>query len=107
MTGPEWMSHAACVALPGLPWSTDTDDLDRVPDVVVDTMLATCAGCPVRAECDRYADDTAVTGGWWAGLDRDPDVLWSRVAWVPVQGAGGRLLGEQGTLPLAQDRGAA
>lgn len=70
---PEWMSNGAC-ATPehrGLPWTTDTDAL---PDVVIDMMREVCATCPVRLACAGYAMSQAVTGGWWAGTDRDPAV---------------------------------
>jgi hypothetical protein len=101
MNGAQWWADAACAALPGLPWTTDTDDLLRVPQVVVDTMLDTCAACPVRAACEQYATEAVVTGGWWAGVDRDPVArLWARVEWEPVRARDGRLLAEQGLLPL-------
>jgi len=97
-----WMASGSCVTTaPGLPWTTDIDDL---PTVVVDVMRATCAACPVRALCDLYAED--VEGGFWAGRDRDPEhgaeaALWASVEWVPVTSPAGRMLGAQAALPLS------
>jgi len=100
MTDDDWMRQAACARHPDLPWTTDTDDLHRVPEVVVRVMLDTCAACPVRAECEAYARDTCVTGGWWAGIDRDPFArMWARVEWEPVRDRSGREVAAQGVLP--------
>jgi len=111
MTGRQaWMASGSCVTTaPGLPWTTDTDEL---PTVVVDLMAATCAGCPVRALCDLYAVAAEVEGGFWAGRDRDPEhgrqaALWASVEWVPVTGPAGRVLGSQAALPLDMLGGAA
>jgi hypothetical protein len=93
-----WMRDAACV--PGLPWTTDTADVERLPVVLVDLMRATCEGCPVRAACEDYVSREEISGGWWAGADRDPEAVWALVEWVPVTGPGGRLVGEQAILPL-------
>jgi hypothetical protein len=98
MTRQGWMASGACVTTaPGLPWTTDTDEL---PTVVVDLMKATCAACPVRALCDLYVVAAEVEGGFWAGRDRDPHKPWEGVEWVPVERRSGRVLDEQGTLPL-------
>lgn len=92
-----WMAHAACAQAPGLPW---TEDTGTFPDVLADIMTQTCATCPVHDACATYATDTPVTGGWWAGQDRDPDTIWHHVEWVPVHNRSGHLLAEQATLPL-------
>ncbi|MDN5893285.1 MAG: WhiB family transcriptional regulator [Nocardioides sp.] len=89
-----WMTNAACAAHPDLPWTTDTDELRRVPEVVVSLMLDTCETCPVRAECDAYAVEQEMTGGWWAGVDRSRDLL---TEWVPVRCVFG-VVEEQGAL---------
>lgn len=62
-----WMEHAACVQRPGLAW---IDDLQHVPDVVLDEMRAVCAACPVVEACSTYVEGEDVTGGFWAGQDR-------------------------------------
>lgn len=68
---PAWMGEAACAApeTRGLPWTSDTRE---TPTVLVELMRETCAGCPVRLACAAFAARGEVTGGWWAGLDRDP-----------------------------------
>lgn len=70
---PAWMADGACTTpeARGLPWTSDSH---TVPDVVVDMMRDTCATCPVRLACAGYAMADAVTGGFWAGSDRDPAV---------------------------------
>jgi hypothetical protein len=97
MSTPDWMSDAACARIPHLPWTTDTH---RAPDVLVDIMREVCAACPVAAACAAYVDTASITGGWWAGEDRDPEAIWHRIEWVPVLGRKGRLLAEQAALPL-------
>ena len=65
-----WMDHAAC-ATPAhreLPW---LDDTDALPPVLVDLMADVCNRCPVLDACAAYAAATAVTGGFWAGSDRN------------------------------------
>ena len=68
---PAWYDHAACATAPAarLPWLTDTDRLSRT---TVARMRAVCATCPVLDACTAYAGTAHVTGGFWAGLDRDP-----------------------------------
>ncbi len=63
-----WMPSAACVTRPDLPWTTDTVPSTRV---AVRTMESVCASCPVRNHCAAYAVEARVTGGFWAGHDRD------------------------------------
>ena len=63
-----WMPDAACVARPDLPWTADTASSTRVQ---VRAMTRVCAACPVRNHCAAYAAEANVTGGFWAGRDRD------------------------------------
>lgn len=65
-----WMRSAACSTgqAPDLPWLTDAPLL---PAAAVADMRTVCAGCPVATACASYADHTGVTGGFWAGTDRD------------------------------------
>ena len=71
MSTTAWMNQAACAAREarGLPWTTDTELL---PSVVVEIMTETCDGCVVRSACNAYAILERVSGGMWAGIDRDP-----------------------------------
>jgi hypothetical protein len=64
-----WMALAACLARPDLPWTTDTG---RLPRVQVQAMTRVCSRCPVRDHCAAYAVEVHITGGFWAGSDRDP-----------------------------------
>ena len=87
-------------------------------------MRAVCDACPVVLDCLAAVDALDVTGGWWAGADRDPDTLapapptWATTGadesvaddggavvltvWVPVRaGRAGPILGEQLALRLA------
>ena len=66
-----WMDDAACArpAHRGLPW---LDDAHTIPPVLVDLMGDVCATCPVLAGCAGYVTQADVTGGFWAGADRDP-----------------------------------
>lgn len=95
---PAWMTRAACARVPGLPWTTDEH---AVPYVLVDEMRAVCGSCPVRLACSSHAAE-GVTGGWWAGIDRDPDNDTDRqpVQWQPVYGSNGRLVEEQAVIAL-------
>jgi hypothetical protein len=97
MSGLDWMREAACSRFPHFPWTADTG---TAPDVLVDLMREVCAGCPVADACAAYVQTAKVTGGWWAGEDRDPEAIWHQVEWLPVIGRSGRLLGEQAALPL-------
>ena len=67
-TGP-WFTSAACSARLDLPW---TRDLADVTPWDAATMQAVCDGCPVVLDCLAAVDRLDITGGWWAGHDRDP-----------------------------------
>lgn len=114
----DWPARAACADRLDLPWTTDAADLTAWQ---MATMRAVCDGCPVVLDCLAAVDALDVTGGWWAGHDRDPDTTgyplapdWATdntsdpaadavpVAWVPIRsGRGGPVLGEQLALRLA------
>ena len=64
-----WMPFAACLDRPDLPWTTDTGQLSTAQ---VQAMARVCSGCPVRDHCAAYAVEAHITGGFWAGSDRDP-----------------------------------
>ena len=72
MSTPAWMKDAACAAPENrdMPWTTDTALL---PPVVVEIMATTCDDCVVRSACNTYAVVERVSGGMWAGIDRDPN----------------------------------
>jgi hypothetical protein len=63
---PAGMADAACrgVAVDFVP----THQLARAapPDDTRAVLEAACACCPVRQQCERFADETASVG-WWAG----------------------------------------
>jgi hypothetical protein len=63
-----WMPSAACLSRVDLPWTTDATSTTRA---AVRAMEGVCAGCPVRNHCAAYAVEADVTGGFWAGQDRD------------------------------------
>ena len=67
-----WEAHAACAARPDLPWLTDAA---HVTGAQAAAMRAVCDACPVVLDCLAAVDALDVTGGWWAGADRDPDTL--------------------------------
>ncbi|WP_409482776.1 hypothetical protein [Arsenicicoccus dermatophilus] len=64
-----WDSHAACATRLDLPWLSDHADVHPWDAA---TMAAVCAACPVVLDCLAAVDALDVTGGWWAGTDRDP-----------------------------------
>lgn len=83
-----WMAGAACARRPDLPWTTDTADVSAWDAA---TMRTLCQHCPVLFDCLDAVDYLGVTGGWWAGRDRDPYAVdlppapaWA-VEWVPVR----------------------
>lgn len=59
-----WMQHGRCARRPDLPWLVDRHRVDADDRA---TMAMLCAGCPVRATCCAFADQTKVKGGFWAG----------------------------------------
>lgn len=64
-----WMKRASCATTrPDLPWLHDSH---AVSDDDARTMARVCGHCPVFTKCVRHAAETNVTGGYWAGLDRD------------------------------------
>lgn len=113
-----WAARAACAGRLDLPWTTDAADVTPWQAV---TMRAVCAGCPVLLDCLAAVDDLDVTGGWWAGRDRDPNAdtshlapqVWpitgaddgeassSGLAWLPIRSRTGLVLGEQLSLHIA------
>ena len=64
-----WMPQAACLVRPALPWTTDTGHSSRAQ---LQAMTRVCSRCPVRNYCEAYAVEAHITGGFWAGSDRDP-----------------------------------
>ncbi|MDO5710307.1 MAG: hypothetical protein Q4P32_01015 [Micrococcales bacterium] len=66
----DWTTSAVCADRRDLPWTSDTVD---VTPWQAETMGVTCQGCPVRSDCLSAVDALDITGGWWAGRDRDPD----------------------------------
>lgn len=95
------MRHGSCLATPGLPWTSDTAE---VPSVLVEEMTAICGSCTVGLACAAYVAGSDVTGGFWAGADRDPHAanaeLWKHIEWVPQHPLRGKTAGEQGTHPV-------
>jgi hypothetical protein len=61
------MSRAACVDSPELPWIDEHASTVGYPRRV---MARICAGCPVLADCDQYAQTSDVIAGFWAGRPR-------------------------------------
>ncbi|WP_286958652.1 hypothetical protein [Arsenicicoccus sp. UBA7492] len=94
-----WMRGAACAARPELPWLTDTTNLSAWD---AETMRTVCDSCPVLLDCLAAVDDLDVTGGWWAGQDRDPHAAPAPAApaWVPARTRRHGLVALQGTLNL-------
>ncbi|MDO5698610.1 MAG: WhiB family transcriptional regulator [Dermatophilus congolensis] len=63
-----WMRRAACASRLDLPWTSDAAD---VTPWQAATMRSICDRCPVLFACLDAVDVLDVTGGWWAGTDRD------------------------------------
>ena len=63
-----WMPQAARLVRPDLPWTTDTGSSSRAQ---VHAMTRVCSRCPVRNHCATYVVEAHITGGFWAGSDRD------------------------------------
>ena len=68
-TAPHWTASAACARRTDLPWTRDAAD---VTPWQAETMRVLCRACPVLLDCLAAVDELDVTGGWWAGADRDP-----------------------------------
>lgn len=91
MNARHWTGRAACAAWPELPWTRDTAD---VHPMTLGAMRAVCENCPVASDCLAAVEDFDITGGFWAGHDRDPHALppksapaWAApVLWLPVKG---------------------
>lgn len=69
---PHWMLEALCQRFPALPWIAEPGDRSAAGE---QAMNAVCGACPVRRECESYADRRSVTSGYWAGTDRSVDPL--------------------------------
>lgn len=65
----DWTTYAACADAPHLPWLRDSAEVSAWDAL---TMSVVCDSCPVKELCETAAQDWGVTGGWWAGRDRDP-----------------------------------
>lgn len=65
-----WMVNGSCTRRPDLPWVTDTDRVTPWEEL---TMKVLCEECPVRRRCEDFARRAEVTGGFWSGLNRDPE----------------------------------
>lgn len=82
-----WMRQAACAGRPELPWTTDTVDVHPLTQL---SMSLVCRDCAVRVECVAAVDDLGITGGWWAGADRDPAAVpMPAPEWVQLDLLGG------------------
>lgn len=62
-----WMRDATCARV-DLPWTADSS---RVNPVLVLLMQEACAQCPVLEQCGDYVAAHQISGGWWAGKDRN------------------------------------
>ena len=87
MTSPNaWMADALCRQHPDLGWLKDEHMLGLGE---ISTMDAICANCPVRSQCERFVAEQGISGGFWAGEDRD--VVQDRRRWGeqrPLPGMG-------------------
>ncbi|WP_425412299.1 WhiB family transcriptional regulator [Luteipulveratus mongoliensis] len=91
------MDGAACTTRPDLPWTDDAADVSPWDAL---SIRETCATCPVRLACAAHAYARGVTGGWWAGADRDPDAASvPEPTWDPPRKDAPAGV-EQGCLPL-------
>jgi hypothetical protein len=66
----DWMDDAACRSRLDLGWLKEPEDVGLGEEA---TMATVCDVCPVRTQCDHYADLANITGGFWAGHHRTPD----------------------------------
>lgn len=98
---PTWDSSAACADRLDLPWTHDRAD---ITDWQAVTMTAICDTCPVLAACATTVAALDVTGGWWAGTDRDPYAVDPTslvpLTWQPLLARSERTIGAQATLDL-------
>lgn len=96
-----WESSAACADRLDLPWTHDRADVTAWQALA---MTAICDACPVLAACTAAVAALDVTGGWWAGTDRDPFAVDPTdlvpLTWRPLLARSGRTLGAQGALDL-------
>jgi len=61
----DWMTDAACVDRPELPWLAD-----HPAPAEKRAMALMCGVCPVRPDCADYVTAADVTAGFWAGRNR-------------------------------------
>lgn len=66
---PAWMRLALCSLFPTLPWLVEPQ---RRSPAAAGSMGLVCRLCPVHEACERFATETAVSSGFWAGADRGP-----------------------------------
>lgn len=109
MSATEWIARAACATRLDLPWTRDESDVSAWQAL---SMQLVCGACPVLAECLAAVEGLDVTGGWWAGQDRDPhqetpDKEAVGLSWFPIRSRTGELLGSQGAMVLPSLGGAA
>lgn len=63
----DWMDRAACVGLEPEDWYPNpSDTLSR------EEAIAVCNRCPVKNECNEWADDNRIEYGVWGGVFREP-----------------------------------
>ncbi|MCH8611900.1 WhiB family transcriptional regulator [Arsenicicoccus dermatophilus] len=108
-----WAASAACATRLDLPWLSDHADTTPWD---AEAMRGVCAACPVVLDCLAAVHALDITGGWWAGADRDPHAhtadtapAWAThtpdqpvagTAWEPITTRRGRVVGAQGAMPL-------
>lgn len=63
-----WMRHALCVDYPKLGWIKERSSVGLGEEA---TMAVICDRCPVRLACAAYVERNEITGGFWAGQNRD------------------------------------
>jgi hypothetical protein len=64
----QWRALSLCAAFPTLPWITDPSNRSRAGRCA---MTAVCQVCPVHQDCRAFAEDNAISSGFWAGHERD------------------------------------
>ncbi|WP_029211006.1 hypothetical protein [Arsenicicoccus bolidensis] len=96
-----WQASAACAPRLDLPWTADRADLTEWQAI---SMTAICDACPVLTACTSAVAALDITGGWWAGTDRDPlatePTSLVPITWRPLLTRTGRSLGAQAALDL-------